>query len=286
MAERTGVRGVVTQPDRPSGRGQKVRPTPVKVAALELGLRVYEPTKLRAFTERLGTETWDAFGLASYGRILPQGLLDRARLGALNVHPSLLPRYRGATPIQAALANGDAFTGVSIMLMNAGMDTGDVISQERVAIVPTDDYGTLHDRLASIGAHMLGEAITMAERGPLVRTPQQGEPSATRPIARDDLAIDWNWDAQRIVNQVRAYSPQPAARAAIEGQTLKVLHAHAVPSSATHGAIGEIDAGYAEVLVVRCADAAVALDEIVLPNRGREPGTALLARRAARQRPA
>ncbi|MEO9263655.1 MAG: methionyl-tRNA formyltransferase, partial [Candidatus Baltobacteraceae bacterium] len=121
VASRTSLFGVVTQPDRPAGRGHKLVSTPVKVAALELGLRVFEPLHLKAFAERIETEAFDLFALASYGKILPGSLIDMPRLGALNVHPSLLPKYRGATPIQSALRNGDLETGVSIMLMDAGM---------------------------------------------------------------------------------------------------------------------------------------------------------------------
>jgi methionyl-tRNA formyltransferase len=241
---RTAVAGVVTQPDRPSGRGHRVQPTPVTAAAEELGLRVYEPVKLRAFATELANESFDLFALASYGRILPQALLDLPKVGALNVHPSLLPKYRGATPIQSAIRNGDAETGVSIMLMDAGMDTGDLVLQERVAIEPTDDYGTLHDRLALYGGELLGEAIGLAQRGPLPRRPQSGEPSETRPLGKDDLLLDLSWPPERFVATVRAFAPQPAARLQVDGETIKVLRAH-----------------------VR--DGALDIDEVIAPNRGR-----------------
>ena len=146
-AGRTHVAGVVTQPDRPSGRGHKPTPSPVKEAALDLGLRVYEPLRLKTLADEIPGEI-DLFALASYGRILPAALLAIPRLGSLNVHPSLLPKYRGATPIQTALREGERDTGVSVMLMDAGMDTGDIVFQERVAILPDETYGELHDRLA------------------------------------------------------------------------------------------------------------------------------------------
>src|SRR6185312_2883030 len=136
--------------------------SPVKTCALELGVRVYEPLKLRQFAASIAGEGFDLFVLASYGRILPQELLDVPRLGALNVHPSLLPKYRGATPIQTALRNGDAETGVSIMLMDAGLDTGDIVLREGVAIAPAETYGELHDRLANAGAELLGRALDLA----------------------------------------------------------------------------------------------------------------------------
>jgi methionyl-tRNA formyltransferase len=244
-AAKTQLTAVVTQPDRPSGRGHKLVPSPVKAAALELGLRVYEPSALRPLAETLAEEDFDLFALASYGRILPPALLALPRLGALNVHPSLLPKYRGATPIQTALRNGDARTGVSIMMMDAGMDTGDIVLQEPLAIEPDETYGELHDRLAIAGAGLLERALEAAAHGTLTRAPQNGEPSVTKPIAKEDLAIDWSWDARRIVDHVRAFSPQPGARGEIGGETVKILRAHVDGSGG------------------------VAIDELIAPNRGR-----------------
>jgi methionyl-tRNA formyltransferase len=247
VAEKTDCYGVVTQPDRPAGRGQKIQPTPVKAAALERGLRVFEPTSLKAFAGELAGESFDLFALASYGKILPQAILDMPKHGALNVHPSLLPQYRGATPIQATLLNGDAFTGVSIMLMDAGMDTGDLVSQVPVLINLDDDYGTLHDRLAQKGADLLDYAIDLAKRGALEAVPQAGPASYTRPIRKDDLAIDWSWPPRRVVNTVRAYAPSPCARATLDGESVKIVRAHV-----------EADR--------------VVIDELIAPNRGRMSG--------------
>ena len=234
----------MTQPDRPAGRGQRLQPTPVKAAALELGLRVYEPVSLRAFASELGGERFDLFALASYGRILPQAILDLPRIGALNVHPSLLPKYRGATPIQSALLANEAFTGISIMLMDAGMDTGEIVSQEPVLIEPGDDCGSLHDRLAEEGAKLLGYAIDLAAAAPLRHVPQTGTPLLTHPIRKEDLEIDWSWPAQRIVSAVRAYAPSPCARASIDGESVKLLRAHLDGERAV-------------------------IDELIAPNRGR-----------------
>jgi methionyl-tRNA formyltransferase len=259
LAERTEVVGVITQPDRPSGRGQKLQPTPVKSAALALGLRVHEPTKLKAFALELEGLDFDLFALASYGRILPASLLALPKGGALNVHPSLLPRYRGATPIQSALRDGEQTTGVSIMLMDAGMDTGDIVLQEPVAIAFDDTYGTLHDRLALYGGELLGRALDLALPGPLPRHAQSGEPSMTRPIGRDDLTLESSWPAERIMNTVRAFSPSPAARLTVDGETLKVLSAH----------IGD--------------DGAVQFDEVVAPNRGKMTYEAYLRSRRNRE---
>ncbi len=258
LAARTNVAGVVTQPDRPAGRGHKLQPTPVKAAALDLSLRVYEPTKLKAFAKEIAAESFDLFALASYGRILPQTLLDLPKLGALNVHPSLLPKYRGATPIQGALRNGDAETGVTIMLMDAGMDTGDIVLQEHVPIEADDTYGSLHDRLALYGGELLGEALDLAAKGKLPRNPQTGESIVTAPISKDDLAIDPTWPPERIVAMIRALSPQPGARLEVDGETIKVLRAH-----------------------VEGGD--LVLDEVIAPNRGRMTGEAYRQSRRDRE---
>ena len=258
VAARTSLAGVVTRPDRPAGRGQRLTPSPVKTEALALGARVYEPTKLRPFALELAPERFDLFVLASYGRVLPVELLELPRCGALNVHPSLLPKYRGATPIQTAIANGETETGVSIMLMDAGLDTGDVVQQRRVEIEPGETYGALHDRLALVGAELLARTLDLLSRGQLDPKPQIGEASLTRPLSKEDLAIDWSWSPKQIVDRVRAFSPQPAARATIEGETIKILRAH-------------VD-----------ADGALVLDELVAPNRGKTTGAEYRAFRRAR----
>ena len=172
VAERTECAGAVTQPDRPAGRGHRLQSSPVKRVALDLGLPVYQPLQLRSFAREMAGEGFDLFALASYGRILPGELLALPRLGALNVHPSLLPKYRGATPIQSAILQGEAETGVSIMLMDAGLDTGEIVLRQRVAIERDETYGELHDRLAALGAQLLARCIALAECGELAAHPQ------------------------------------------------------------------------------------------------------------------
>jgi methionyl-tRNA formyltransferase len=247
-AEKTELHGVVTQPDRPAGRGYGLTPSPVKKVALERGLRVFEPTRLRAFAAEIADRDLDLLVLASYGRILPPELIALPHLGALNVHPSLLPKYRGATPIQTAIAHGETETGVSIIVMDDGLDTGDVVLQERTAIRSEETYGELHDRLALVGAQLLGLAIDSAADGALRARPQSGEPILTRPISKADLTIDWSWPARRIVDHVRAFSPQPGARATIDGEAVKILRAHVAD------------------------DGTPAIDELIAPNRGKMSG--------------
>lgn len=255
-AHQTQCAAVVTQPDRPAGRGHKLRPTPVKAAALELGLPVLEPRSLRDFAAEIAGEGFDLFVLASYGRILPPALLDVPRLGALNVHPSLLPKYRGATPIQNAILNGDTVTGVSIMLMDAGMDTGDIVLQQSLQIDDAETYGELHDRLAEFGAELLGAALDLAVRAPLARRAQEGDATITRPLQRNDLRVDLAWDPHRVVRAVRAFSPAPAARAELGGENVKLLRAHVA------------------------GDGILVIDELIAPNRGAMSGEAYLRSRS------
>lgn len=276
VAQSTRLQGVVTRPDRPAGRGQKLRPTPVKSAAAEYGVPMYEPLSLKAFASQHSGEHYDLFVLASYGRILPEALLALPRSGALNVHPSLLPKYRGATPIQAALRNGDAQTGVSIMLMDAGMDTGPLLLQRTVPIEPHDDYGSLHDRLAKVGAEALTEAIMQAARGELAPHSQIGEPSLTKPLTKDDLTIDWAWPVERIVNTVRAYSPQPAARATIAGVDVKILEAKRSASTDRHAAAGAMQEAPRDALVMACGDGAIEIDRLIPASRGAMSGDAFV----------
>lgn len=274
VAERTDIRGVITQPDRPSGRGHKLQATPIKRAALELSLPVYETQSLRAFAREQSTETYDLFVLASYGRILPKEILDMPALGALNVHPSLLPKYRGATPIQTALRNGDTETGVSIILMDTGMDTGDIVLQERTPIAPDERYGELHDRLAIFGAQALLHAIDFARSGYIPRRPQTGKPTVTRPLKKSDLSIDWQLPAQSIVNHIRAFAPAPAARAVIGGIAVKILRARADAGILSAASPGEITGVSGDAMAVRCGDGIVNILEVVPSSRNEQTGAA------------
>jgi len=276
LAAATEVVAVVTQPDRPSGRGHKLTPTPVKTVALELGLTVYEPLKLKAFAVELRGLDADVFAVASYGRILPQSVLDLPKSGvAFNVHPSLLPLYRGATPLQSAIRDGRTETGVTIMAMDAGMDTGDILNQSCTRLGEDETYGELHDRLASLGAERLRDAIESLKNGKLQRTPQSaaGIPQAdidatlTRPLTKDDTIINWSQSAKHISNLVRSLAPLPATRATVDGEQLKVLSAR-VARDGESGITGD------DGVVVPAADGAIVLLRVVPPNRGPMTGAA------------
>ncbi|MHB8139828.1 MAG: methionyl-tRNA formyltransferase [Vulcanimicrobiaceae bacterium] len=279
VAQTSQLVAVVTQPDRPAGRGHRMQATPVKRFALERGLAVHEPTDLRAFVRDLAEQArFDLFVLASYGRMLPQALLDLPRVGSLNVHPSLLPAYRGATPIQSVLRNGERRTGVSVMLMDAGMDTGDIVAQAPVDIADDECYGALHDRLAEVGARLLGEALEHAATGELTAHPQRGESSITAPLSRADLQVDWAWPCARIVNAIRAFSPQPAARARLAGEPVKLLRAHVAPASQRPGSPGDLLGVEGDALLVAAGQGVVALEELIPANRSGLSGRAFAQR--------
>jgi methionyl-tRNA formyltransferase len=235
---------------------------------------VHEPRSLKEFAAAHADESYDLFVLASYGKILPQALLAIPRLGSFNVHPSLLPRYRGATPIQTALLNGDPETGVTIMLMDAGMDTGDVVLQEHMPIAQDERYDELHDRLAAFGAQALSHALDLARSGYIPHTPQTGKPSITRPIRKEDLQIDWAWPAKRIVQTVRAYAPVPAARAELAGVQVKLLRAHEGPASIAPLPAGAVVGIAGDAVAVRCGDGTVEVVQLVPRSRGAQSGAA------------
>jgi len=208
------VVAVVTQPDKPKGRELRLQPSPVKALALKLGLPVLQPARARdeKFIAGLRGLNPDLIAVVAYGQILPPAILELPRHGCLNVHTSLLPKYRGAAPIQWAIANGDSETGVTIMKMDAGLDTGPVVSQRSAAILPSDDSATLHDRLAQLGAEALVQTIPDYVAGKLPPVPQPAAvASYAAKIKKEDGRIDWNQPARIIWNRLRAFTPWPGA---------------------------------------------------------------------------
>jgi methionyl-tRNA formyltransferase len=208
------VAAVVTQPDRPKGRELKLQPSPVKALAQKSGLPVLQPARARdeQFIAELRGLGPELIVVVAYGQILPQTILDLPRHGCLNVHTSLLPKYRGAAPIQWAIANGDAETGVTVMKMDAGLDTGPIVAQRRTPIQPADDSAALHERLARLGAELLVEAIPDYASGKIQPRPQPAEGVSLAPkIKKEDGRIDWNLPARAIGNRLRAFTPWPGA---------------------------------------------------------------------------
>ncbi|HVM50379.1 MAG TPA: methionyl-tRNA formyltransferase [Candidatus Acidoferrum sp.] len=254
------VVGVVTQPDRPKGRDLKLRPTPVKELALREKLPVLQPEKARdeAFVAQLRALEPDLVAVAAYGQILPKSLLDLPRFGCLNVHTSLLPKYRGPAPIQWAILNGDAETGVTIMKIAPALDTGDILAQASTPIRPDDNSATLHDRLARIGAELLVRTIPGVVSGKLVSSPQPAEGVSYAPkITKQDGRIDWQQPARVVWNRVRGLVPWPGAYtflpASPQPQLLKIWQAEVAQ---LHGQPGQVlQADKAGVIVGCGADA-------------------------------
>jgi methionyl-tRNA formyltransferase len=224
---------VLTQPDRPAGRGMKLQASPVKQLALLHGIPVAQPRSLRLdgkcpeeaalARQAMAAAQADAMVVAAYGLILPQWVLDVPRHGCFNIHASLLPRWRGAAPIHRAIEAGDASTGITIMQMDAGLDTGDMLLTQSLPILPTDTTGSLHDRLAPLGGQLMVQALVLAAQGQLkpVRQPPEGITYASK-IDKTEAAIDWSQTAQTITQRVRAFNPFPGASTVLNGETLKV----------------------------------------------------------------
>lgn len=232
------VKLVLTQPDRPAGRGMKLQASPVKQLALQHGIPVTQPLSLRldgkypddaaAAREALLAADADVMVVAAYGLILPQWTLELPRLGCLNIHASLLPRWRGAAPIHRAIEAGDAETGITIMKMDQGLDTGDMLLVEKLDIRLDDSTGTLHDRLAALGGRLIVEALKLAACGGLSPTPQPAEGiSYAHKIEKAEALLDWSLDAQTLARRVRAFNPFPGAVTSWQGESLKVWAASA-----------------------------------------------------------
>ena len=255
---------VLTQPDRPKGRGMQLAPSPVKQAALELGLRVAQPEKLRNNAEALQMlkeVEADVMVVAAYGLILPQDVLDTPKHGCLNIHASLLPRWRGAAPIQRAIEAGDAETGVCIMQMDIGLDTGDVVSEHRYAIQPTDTANEVHDALMNLGAEaIVADLQQLKAEGRLksVKQPEEGVTYAQK-LSKEEARIDWNESAAVIERKIRAFNPVPAAWVEYQGKPMKIWRAEAV---AQQGRAGEVLSCSTDGLVVACGENALKITEL------------------------
>ena len=250
---------VLTQPDRPAGRGMALQPSPVKKLALDKGIEVFQPLTLKdaEAQAKIAAVGVEVMVVAAYGLILPQAVLDLPRFGCLNIHASLLPRWRGAAPIQRALLAGDAETGVCIMQMEAGLDTGPVLLSEAFAIVPNDTSATLHDRLAALGARLVVAALGKL---PLPATPQALEGvTYAQKIGKAEAQIDWSQSAIELDRHIRAFNPFPGAQAQFGGQTVKLWRATPVEGSGEKGQILQVDRNR---IVVACGSGALAVSEL------------------------
>lgn len=226
LIELTNVVLVVTQPDKEVGRKKELSISPIKKIALENKIEVFQPVKIRSDFEIIKKLNPDLIVTCAYGQILPQELLDIPRLGCINVHASLLPKYRGSAPIQYALLNGEEETGITLMYMDAGMDTGDMIAQAKYPIKETDDCGTLHDILSQMGAELLASNLDDIVEGKAKRIKQDNKKATLAPrITRDDELIDLKGKGKDIINKIRALNPWPLAYVKIDNLEFKVSEA-------------------------------------------------------------
>jgi methionyl-tRNA formyltransferase len=295
LATRHGIVGVLTQPDRPQGRGRRLGMSPVKEAALAGGLTLAQPATLKTAQGRAPLAAWapDVLVVVAYGLILPPAALSIPRLGCLNIHASLLPRWRGAAPIQRALLAGDPETGISIMQMDAGLDTGPVLLRRSLPIPADATGGTLHDALAALGATLILEALDALARGTLTGEPQpQAGVTYAAKIDKSEARIEWRDAAAAIGRKVRAFSPWPVAETRLSGEQLRIHAARVLEHDAIRVSsgdkspdIGAIFAVQDDFFAVRCGEGALAVTEVQLPGRRSIPardlshGRALLGQR-------
>lgn len=269
---------VVTQADKPKGRGKRPVAPPVKEVALAQGIPVLQPARLKDpdFLSRLQATAPEAIVVVAYGKILPAAVLSLPPYGCINVHASLLPRYRGAAPIQRAIMNGERETGITTMLMDEGMDTGDILLQRRVAIGEEETFGSLCQRLSRLGAQVLIETLEALQAGTLRRQPQDhAQATYAPPLTPEDELIVWDRPGEVVKNQVRALDPKPGAKTYLEGQLLKIWRVKAVTGDFP-GVPGEIIATGPGGITVRVADGAVVILELQAAGGRRLPVDAFL----------
>lgn len=256
---------VVTQPDKPKGRGKKMVPTPVKACALEHGIPVLQPEKVKEpeFVERLRSYEPDLIAVTAFGQILSEPILEMPKYGCINVHGSLLPKYRGAAPMQWSIIDGEKVTGITTMYMAKGLDSGDMLLKAEVEITDEDTFATIHDKMAVTGANLLLDTLDQLEAGTLERIPQDHDAATYAPmITKETGHIDWSKNRQDIINLIRGLNPVPAAYSIYEEEVLKIFGA--VPSDVeADGAVnGEIVAVTKKGFVVKCGDGCLLITEV------------------------
>ena len=269
VQSRHTVVGVLTQPDRPKGRGRQLVPGAVKQAALAHNLPVFQPLSLKTEEGRAELVSWapDVLVVVAYGLILPKAVLDLPGFGCVNIHASLLPRWRGAAPIHRAVLAGDENTGITIMLMDEGLDTGPMLSQSKIAIESRDTTGSLHDRLSALGATALLDSLDALEAGTAKPVPQPAEAvTYAAKIEKKDAVIDWAQSAAEIDRKVRAFIPTPVAETTFKGEQLRIYESSVVdsPSGADPGTVTAVAAGG---VVISCGYQSLSLQRVQRPGR-------------------
>ncbi len=271
---------VVTQPDKPAGRGKKLSPPPVKVVAERAGVPIAQPKSARTgeLLEALRATHPDICVVVAYGKILPKDVLEAAPHGCLNIHGSLLPKYRGAAPIQWAVIDGEAVTGVAIMQLDEGMDTGPVFAMREVPIEDDDTSGTMYEKLAPVGAELLLEVLAGIAAGTAVATAQdEAGASHARMLKKTDGAIDWSRPAAAVASHVRGMDPWPGAYTDLDGERVKLFGARVRDGA---GAPGEVLGVDTDGMAIACGDGVVVVAEIQAPGKRRMPVDAFTAGRA------
>lgn len=264
--------GVVTQPDRPKGRGNKLTAPPVKTVALDLGIEVFQPKTVNCEEAYSKLDQWgpDAIVVVAFGQILKPNILDLPPLGCINVHGSLLPKYRGAAPIHWAIINGEKTTGVTTMFMDPGMDTGDIIFQKEMTIGPLETVGELHDRMAVLGGEVLLDTLNLLQQGKATRRKQKDSEATYAPLlTREHEVLDWGKSAAQIANHVRGMNSWPGAHTTLNGKVLKIWRAYEAQHSPDTGRSGEIVAVDNKGIIVQAGCGQVAVTELQLQNKSR-----------------
>lgn len=271
------VIAVVTQPDRPKGRGQQTLPPPVKLLAEQHGIPVFQPVKVRhpdAIEEIRSLEP-DLIVVVAFGQILPKALLEIPKYGCINVHASLLPRYRGAAPLNWCIINGESETGVTTMMMDVGLDTGDMLLKKSTPIDPDEDTRSLHDRMSQVGAELLAETLDQLVAGGLIPEKQDDALTCYAPmLKKEDGQIDWSKDAASIKNLVRGMTPWPGAFSYLDEKLLKVYR---VDSASGSGNPGEVLTAGRDGIEVACGEGSIIIHELQLEGKKRLPAAEFLA---------
>lgn len=271
------VIAVVTQPDRPKGRGQQVQLPPVKELALSHNIPVMQPVKLRApeAVEAIRELEPDLIIVVAFGQILPKALLDIPRYGCINIHASLLPRYRGAAPLNWCIINGEQETGITTMLMDVGLDTGDMLLKKTTAITPEDDAASLHDRLSALGAETMAETLELLLAGELRPEKQDDSLSSYAPMLKKELGeINWNSPTEKIINLVRGVTPWPGAYTKIDGKVVKI---HKVHAGSGRGTPGEVLKTGKTGIEAATKDGSIIIEELQLEGKKRLKAAEFLA---------
>ena len=273
------VIAAVTQPDKPKGRGKSILMPPVKARALELGIPVYQPVRVKKdeeFLQKMKELAPDVMVVIAFGQILPKALLDVPKYGCVNIHASLLPKYRGAAPIQWSVIDGEAVTGITTMMMDEGLDTGDMLEKVEIPLEEKETGGSLHDKLSMAGGKLILSTLEKIEHGTIVRTPQTEEGTCYASMLTKALGdIDWTKDAVSIERLVRGLNPWPSAYTSYEGKTLKIWEAK-VSSEHADGACGQIIKLDKDTIWVKTGDGLLGVKELQLEGKKRMKTDAFL----------